>query len=645
MNRHLLLLFALLFAGSASAANQLTDIACETSTTTGTGTLNLAGAKTGGYLGFAAAGVTSGNSVPYSIVTGTGLTRKLETGIGVFTDASPDTLTRVADWSTDGTGAELNLSETSTVCVGVNAAFLRLGAGNTIDADKLDGITSSDFLTEAEAAAAYEPLGVTLGTDTTGDYVAGVADGTGIDGTATGEGSTYTPTFDATELTGTTTFGNGSASTIVAGDVQSGDDILVGDDVTLSAVDGVVSIGADTTFTRVDASDSLVINTDVDNDAASSVISLGVDGSGEALLSGTAFYPGANDGNALGQSGNAWADMWLASGGTIEWDGGTSNTQTCTAGSCTIEGNVMYRAGGTDVAVADGGTGASSLSDLITLTTMTAGVYVAQVADGTGVDGSCNAEGCTYTPTLDLTELSTATFGAGSFTALTFDAGATDPVFTFGSNSIAVTGAATVTFSGSLDLSGVTTATLTASSANLLVEGSIVKKVGKQTRWVPASAMAPRVTNGCAPSIRETNSITISVMACDTTTDEAAQFTVAFPKSWNLGTITFQPFWTAAAGTATNTVDWELSCAALSNDDAITSATLGTAVAVNDALIATNDVHVGSESAAVTIGGTPAADDLVICQILRDVSDDTIANDVELIGLKLFYTDSAATDD
>lgn len=42
-----------------------------------------------------------------------------------------------------------------------------------------------------------------------GDYVMNVADGTGIDGTATGSGSTYTPIFDSTEV-GTTTWGSGS---------------------------------------------------------------------------------------------------------------------------------------------------------------------------------------------------------------------------------------------------------------------------------------------------------------------------------------------------------------------------------------------------------------------------------------------------
>ena len=63
----------------------------------------------------------------------------------------------------------------------------------------------------------------------------------------------------------------------------------------------------------------------------------------------------------------------------------------------------------------------------ISLTTDTAGDYVATVANGTGVDGTASGEGSTYTPTLDLTELSTFTLGTGTATGIIFDAGATDP--------------------------------------------------------------------------------------------------------------------------------------------------------------------------------------------------------------------------
>lgn len=68
----------------------LNDRVKETSTTTGTGTLNLAGAVQD-FEGFVA-GIGTGNTTYYSIVnTGTG---EFEVGIGTVTDATPDTLSR-----------------------------------------------------------------------------------------------------------------------------------------------------------------------------------------------------------------------------------------------------------------------------------------------------------------------------------------------------------------------------------------------------------------------------------------------------------------------------------------------------------------------------------------------------------------------
>lgn len=42
----------------------------------------------------------------------------------------------------------------------------------------------------------------------------------------------------------------------------------------------------------------------------------------EALLTATQFAPGADDGNALGSSGRAWADLFLASGAVIDFNAG-----------------------------------------------------------------------------------------------------------------------------------------------------------------------------------------------------------------------------------------------------------------------------------------------------------------------------------
>jgi hypothetical protein len=55
----------------------------------------------------------------------------------------------------------------------------------------------------------------------------------------------------------------------------------------------------------------------------------------------------------------------MGSGGTVEWTTDTTLARSG-AGSLTIEGNVIYRAGGTDVPVADGGTGSSTAAGAAT---------------------------------------------------------------------------------------------------------------------------------------------------------------------------------------------------------------------------------------------------------------------------------------
>jgi len=166
--------------------------------------------------------------------------------------------------------------------------------------------------------------------------------------------------------------------------------------------------------------------------------------------------------------------------------------------------------------------------------------------------------------------------------------------------------------------------------------------VGKQTVWVPAAAMTARTTNGAASGTTEstTNDVMNKTLDFDTTTSEGAQFTVAFPKGWNEGTVTFVPYWTAASGSGT--VIFALAGVALSNDDAIDTA-FGTAQSSTDTLLTALDIHVGPESSAITIAGTPAADDIVYFQVTRDISD-TLGVDAKLIGIKLIYTTDTGVD-
>lgn len=169
--------------------------------------------------------------------------------------------------------------------------------------------------------------------------------------------------------------------------------------------------------------------------------------------------------------------------------------------------------------------------------------------------------------------------------------------------------------------------------------------VGKQSFWIPASAMIPRTTNGAAVGtyVSTSNDNTIPTLDFDTTTQERAQFVMGMPKSWNEGTVSFTPYWTATGGSAAQTVQWLLSGVAISNDDAL-NFSQGTAQASADALIATNDLHIGPESSAITIGGAPAEGDMVIFDLSRDVANDNLSVDARLIGILLHITLNANTD-
>ena len=123
IKRLALALLVCALSGGAYAANELSDLACETTATTGQGTLSLSGAATGGYVGFIASGISSGATIPYRITSGTGASRNVENGFGVITDGGTDTLTRASSIiSSDGIGTKLTLSGTSTVCVAITEA-------------------------------------------------------------------------------------------------------------------------------------------------------------------------------------------------------------------------------------------------------------------------------------------------------------------------------------------------------------------------------------------------------------------------------------------------------------------------------------------------------------------------------------------
>lgn len=172
--------------------------------------------------------------------------------------------------------------------------------------------------------------------------------------------------------------------------------------------------------------------------------------------------------------------------------------------------------------------------------------------------------------------------------------------------------------------------------------------VGKHAVAIAAGSMRPSASGGCASLAgiaSAANQPDIVTLDFDATTEEYAQFSLAMPKSWNEGTLTFKALWSHAA-TATNFgVVWGLQAVAVSDNDAIAVA-FGTAQTVVDTGGTTNKSYLSPESSAITVAGTPAAEDTVFFRVYRKAADgsDTMAVDARLHGIVLFMTTDAGND-
>lgn len=163
----------------------------------------------------------------------------------------------------------------------------------------------------------------------------------------------------------------------------------------------------------------------------------------------------------------------------------------------------------------------------------------------------------------------------------------------------------------------------------------------KRGFYIPAAALAPATTNGCAALTQyetTTNKVNYKSLDFDGAAEEYA-WLLAFqvPDYWDLSTITIRFHWTAASGSGD--VIWGAAAVALSNDDALDTA-LGSAQTVTDTLLAAGDVHVTADTSALTVGGTPAKGDLLFLRVYRDADagGDTLNSvDARLIGITVKF--------
>lgn len=214
-----------------------------------------------------------------------------------------------------------------------------------------------------------------------------------------------------------------------------------------------------------------------------------------------------------------------------------------------------------------------------------------------------------------------------------------------GASSLAVTNG--VTDASGTPLYQVTNANLTTlAGASITGSGNFMRtRTGVYREiWIDAGAMIGSTTNGAATgtyaAVPGATDITQDVYDFDDTTSESTQFRISMPDAWDRGTVKFKFFFTQASATSGTNV-MSIAGAAVSGGDSF-ALSLGTAVTITNAVPASTNTLSIATTGALTVGGTPALNDLLIFNIARLPSDayDTASGDLRLHGVKMQYVES-----
>lgn len=174
--------------------------------------------------------------------------------------------------------------------------------------------------------------------------------------------------------------------------------------------------------------------------------------------------------------------------------------------------------------------------------------------------------------------------------------------------------------------------------------------VGPHTISIPAAALRPRATNGCAPlavSAGAAGQPDVDYLAFDGDAAEYAKITIPMPKGWNEGMVKAEFQWRRASGTGAADVVWGMRAVAVSDNETPVTNFGSNATVTDDAKTTTANFALSGFTGDCTIGGSPAEGDLVMFEFFRLPADaaDTLASvDAWLSSVRLTYTTAAATD-
>ena len=592
--------------------------------------------------------------------------------------------------------------EASAILPADSLEELRVQFNNLIT--DVDGISSGNSFVSSiifEGATADANETVLFATDPTADRVITLPDVTGtvITTANASAGTTTTSAGDADhvlindggvlkKITRANLGIGGTAGAVAADDISAGDAA-----VSIATSSGSITIDAQ-------AGDTDIIFKGTDDTTDITALTLDMSDAGKAIFNGaisattiTLSADGGlllpNDGN-IGSAGST-AAMQIASTGIVTFadyilikDGGTIGVASTvdamtisSAGIVTFKDDIILKDAATigvasstsaisiastgivsfidDIAIKDGGT-IGSASAPTAMTVSAAGIV-------TFVDDILIKDGGTIGVASSTSAITIASSGIVTLVddLLIKDGGTIGVASSTSAITIASTGIVTLvddlllkdactigtaTTAGAISIAADGKVNLATAAAT--VNSAVIKTAGIDTIWIPAAAMRPTVSNGCA-ALTEVETTSgrpdMQVLDFDTSADEHAQFQISMPKSWNEGTVTAQFYWTTTA-TDTDGVSWGIQGVCVSDNDTIDVA-YGTAIVVDDAALgAAEDLCVSAATAAITLGGSPAAGDLAFFRVFRDVSDsnDTAAEDARLIGVKIFFTTDAATD-